>query len=168
MKKCIAAILLVLMLIPVFPCSAESETDLDVNSDVSEVEMVEVVTGENDFDTGSTWASNLIVCTGLELAKTSDGKLVINALTDAVAGVTKCGFTYIKLQRMENGAWESYATYCYYDQYNDFESKTFRRTITPPKGYTYRLICEHYAEKPLLGILKSKQKLYNATSAMYY
>ena len=36
-------------------------------------------------------------------------------------------------------------------------SMTFSKAITPAKGYTYRVVCEHYAEKKRLLILKSKE-----------
>ena len=44
--------------------------------------------------------------------------------------VKKSGFTYIKLQRLINGVWTDYTTYCYYDQYAESNSKTFSKVIS--------------------------------------
>ena len=85
-----------------------------------------------------------------------------------IEDVTKCGFTYIKLQRLINGTWTDYTTYCYYDQYSESTSKTFSKSISAPKGYTYRVICEHYAEKTKLLVFKDKETSYNATSSLAF
>ena len=113
-------------------------------------------------------SSDLFWSTSLQLTKTNNGQLAITAITKCVAEVTKCGFTYIKLQRLVGGSWSDYTEYCYYDLYNDSNIKNIVKYISPPKGYSYRVICEHYAEKPLLGILKSKQKMPNTTTTINF
>lgn len=94
--------------------------------------------------------------------------MTITAKTICIPDVTECGFTYIRLQRLINGAWTDYATYCYYDQYANATEKTFSKSISPPSGYTYRVICEHYAEKPRLVIFTDTQTIYNETTTLYF
>lgn len=112
-------------------------------------------------------STELILDHSLKLTKTTSG-LVINAKTIGSDEVKKCGFTYIKLQRLVSGSWTDYTTYCYYDQYSESTTKTFNKTISPAKGYTYRVICEHYAEKSKLLVFKDKETAYNVTSSISY
>ena len=112
-------------------------------------------------------SSSLIVEKKLTLSKKGNS-LIITAITKGTGEVTKCGFTYIKLQRLINGKWQDYTAYCYTDQYSNSTLKNFTKTVTPPKGYTYRLICEHYAEKKKLLVFKDKQTVYNATASLSY
>lgn len=90
------------------------------------------------------------------------------AKTLGTSEVTKCGFTYIKVQRLINNTWTDFGTYCYKDQYSDSNMKVFKVNVYGPKGYTYRAICEHYAEKKTLLGLKSKETAYNVTTTMYF
>lgn len=115
----------------------------------------------------STRATGLIIQKTLTLSKTST-QLIISAKTKGSDKVDKCGFTYIKLQRLVNGSWTDYSTYCYYDQYNETNSKTFSKYITPPTGYTYRVICEHYAAKKTLLIFTSEETSYNETTSLSF
>lgn len=120
--------------------------------------------GDSDI---SLMATVLIADKSLKLSKTSSG-LIITAKTVGSAEVEKCGFTYIKLQRLVSGSWTDYTTYCYYDQYSESTIKAFSKTISPAKGYTYRVICEHYAEKSKLLVFKDKETVYNVTSSISY
>lgn len=71
------------------------------------------------YDSAETVKANgLILAKSLSLSKTST-QLIISAMTSGSTDVTKCGFTYIKLQRLLSGTWTDYATYFYYDQYNN-------------------------------------------------
>lgn len=121
----------------------------------------------NNNSNMSIMSTGLIVSKSLKLAKTTSS-LVITATTIGDTDVTKCGFTYIKLQRLINGTWTDYTTYCYYDQYSESTSKTFSKTISAPTGYTYRVICEHYAEKTKLLIFKDTETSYNVTSSLAF
>ncbi len=121
----------------------------------------------NNNSNMSIMSTGLIVSKSLKLAKTTSS-LIITATTIGDTDVTKCGFTYIKLQRLINGTWTDYTTYCYYDQYSESTSKTFSKTISAPTGYTYRVICEHYAEKTKLLIFKDTETSYNVTSSLAF
>lgn len=150
-----------------FAHTGDGET---VSVPVNNSEILERVTGL--YDTGSVpdvdpMATGLIKRSDLSLSKTS-AQLIISAITEADVSVTKCGFTYIKLQRLLSGSWTDYSEYCYYDQYNNTKIKEFTKTISAPKGYTYRVICEHYAEKPRLAIFTSSEKIYNETTSLYF
>ena len=115
----------------------------------------------------SVLSTGLITSKFLKLSKTTD-KLIITAKTICVTDVKKCGFTYVKLQRLINGSWTDYSSYCYYDQYNESNSKNFEKAISAPKGYTYRVICEHYAEKTKLLVFKDTETSYNVTSSLAF
>lgn len=105
----------------------------------------------------------------LKLSKISNG-LIVTATKVGNADVKKCGFTYIKLQRLINGVWTDYNTYCYYDQYAESTSKTFSKTITAPHRIylSCNLICEHYAEKTKLLVFKDTETSYNVTSSLVF
>lgn len=125
--------------------------------------IIETVQGENN----TSASKGLIVTKSLSLSKTST-QLIISARTTGNEDVTKCGFTYIRLQRLINGQWVNYTTYCYTDQYNNSNNKTFSQYCSVPKGYTYRVICEHYAEKPRFIFWTTSETIYNQTSALAF
>lgn len=112
-------------------------------------------------------ATGLISQKTLRLSKTSS-QLIITATTKGSDEVDKCGFTYIKLQRLVNGSWTDYSTYCYSDLYSNSTTYSFSKTITPPSGYTYRVIAEHYAAKKTLLIFTSEETSYNETSSITF
>lgn len=116
---------------------------------------------------GNERASGLINAKSLSLSKTSS-QLLITGQTIGTTEVTKCGFTYIKLQRLINGSWVDYSTYCYSDLYSESNSYAFSKYVSPPSGYTYRVICEHYAAKKTLLIFTSDETSYNETSSLYF
>lgn len=115
----------------------------------------------------SMMSSGLILSKSLKLSKTTN-KLIIAAKTSCATDVKKCGFTYIKMQRLINGTWTDYSSYCYYDQYSDSISKSFEKSISAPKGYTYRVVCEHYAEKTKLLVFKDTETQYNVTPSLAF
>lgn len=169
MKKiisiCFALLILSMTAINTFALDSVGEDTLIIKDAIIE-EVYGLYNTNNNADV-SLMATGLITSKSLKLAKTTD-KLIITAKTSGSTDVTKCGFTYIKLQRLINGTWTDYTTYCYYDQYAESTSKTFSKTISAPTGYTYRVVCEHYAEKTTLLIFKDKETSYNVTSSLAF
>lgn len=170
MRKIISICLVLLSITGMLSINAFA---LDLNTtdlQVAENYMIEEVYGlyntVNDSGVSLT-ATGLIISKFLKLAKTTD-KLIITGQTFCTSDVTICGFTYIKLQRLINGAWTDYTAYCYYDQYSESSSKSFEKSISAPKGYTYCVICEHYAEKTKLLVFKDKETIYNVTSSLAF
>lgn len=170
MRKIISICLVLLSITGMLSINAFAVDLNTTDLQVAENYMIEEVYGlyntVNDSGVSLT-ATGLITNQSLKLAKTTD-KLIISAKTVGDADVTKCGFTYIKLQRLINGAWSDYTAYCYYDQYSESNSKSFEKSISAPKGYTYRVICEHYAEKTKLLVFKDKETIYNVTSSLAF
>lgn len=168
LKKILSVVLTLIFTLSFFVLPTYAKESIDMNGFVAEDQIVETVTGIYDScDLQAKASSGLILSKSLKLSKTSTG-LLISAQTTGSTEVTKCGFTYIKLQRLINGTWTDYTTYCYKDQYKDASSMTFSKAITPAKGYTYRVVCEHYAEKKRLLILKNKETSYNVTASLSY
>lgn len=170
MKKIISMCLTLLSIFSVFSINAFAQESTIESTLVIKDGIIEEVYGlyntNNDADV-SLMATGLITNKRLKLAKTTD-KLIITAKTSCTTDVKKCGFTYIKLQRLINGTWTDYSSYCYYDQYNESNSKSFEKAITAPKGYTYRVVCEHYAEKTKLLVFKDTETSYNVTSSLVF
>ena len=150
LKKFISLFLAVLSLISILSINTFARGEISESAIVIEDEIIEEVYGlyntSNNSDV-SVMSTGLITSKSLKLSKTTD-KLMITAKTSCSTDVTKCGFTYIKLQRLINGTWTDYSSYCYYDQYNESNSKNFEKTISAPKGYTYRVVCEHTRRRP--------------------
>lgn len=165
MKKIISIFFLTTLLL--LPLQITTFGDEQCNPEIQNTEetIVETAEGINNTE-DNTKSSDLIWTKSLKLAKSNNNQLVITAITECKDGVTKCGFTYIKLQRLIGGDWTDYTEYCYYDIYSNSASSSFTKRISAPRGYSYRVTCEHYAEKPLLGILKSKQKMPNTTTSI--
>lgn len=148
----------------VFATEVKTETISDYI--LSNEVVIEEAEGIYNTNNGAR-AAGLISQKTLTLSKTST-QLIITAKTIGSDEVDKCGFTYVKLQRLVNGSWTDYSTYCYYDQYNESNSKTFSKYITPPSGYTYRVVCEHYAAKKTLLVFTSEETSYNETSSLSF
>lgn len=146
--------------------AAETKSEKISENNLSDETIIEVAEGVYNTN-ATTRATGLIIQKTLTLSKTGT-QLLITATTKGSDEVDKCGFTYIKLQRLINGNWTDYSTYCYYDQYNESNSKSFSKYITPPSGYTYRVVCEHYAAKKTLLIFTSKETSYNETSSLNF
>ena len=168
MKKIISICLVLSSILSAISINAFAADLVGEEICIIEDEIIEEVYGlynTNNNSSVSLMSMGLIVSKSLKLAKTTSS-LIITATTIGNTDVTKCGFTYIKLQRLINGTWTDYSSYCYYDQYNEYNSKSFEKSISAPKGYTYRVICEHYAEKPKLLIFKDTELSYNVTSSL--
>lgn len=160
MKKILCTILAFCLLAGIFAVPAQASTTQKILEEAHGIY-------DSDSETEAARANDLIISHSLKLSK-STSSMTITAKTICVEDVTKCGFTYIRLQRLVNGSWTDYASYCYYDQYAESTEMTITRTICPPRGYTYRVICEHYAEKPRLVIFKDTQTIYNETTTLYF
>ena len=163
MKKNISMLLVFCFM---FLLSVNSFAYEAVNDDeiIEEVYGIYNTSAETDIE---PLATGLIKKYSLTLAKNSS-QLLISANTTGTPDVTKCGFTYIKLQRLLNGKWTDYTSYCYSDVYNNTYFKTFSTSVNAPKGYTYRVICEHYADKPRLVLFTATEKIYNETTSLYF
>ena len=109
--------------------------------------------------------AGLIAGKSVELAKQGD-KLLITASTTGSNQVTKCGFRYIKLQKLAGGVWTDMKEYTYRDQYNNTNSKVFSISVSVPKGNIYRVVCEHYAEAPYLQLFTQSASYYNTSKAV--
>ena len=169
MKKLLCIICSLIFVFSIFNVSVfatETNTKKLSNTTLLSEAIIEEAEGVYNSN-ASTRATGLIIQKTLTLSKTST-QLIISAKTKGSDKVDKCGFTYIKLQRLVNGSWTDYSTYCYYDQYNETNSKTFSKYITPPTGYTYRVICEHYAAKKTLLIFTSEETSYNETTSLSF
>lgn len=169
LKKLICVICSFVFAIAVFNLSAfatEAKNENHYEIILSDETIIEEAEGVYNTNANAK-ATGLITQKTLKLSKTST-QLIISATTKGSDEVDKCGFTYIKLQRLVNGSWTDYSTYCYYDQYNESNSKTFSKYITPPSGYTYRVICEHYAAKKTLLVFTSEETSYNETSSLSF
>lgn len=170
MKKTISIFLALLLTFCIFSTTAFANDYSNDAATANNPIIIDEVYGIYDANTDSDvmlTATNLITNQTLKLSKTSN-TLIITAKTFCTSDVKKCGFTYIKLQRLINGSWTDYSLYCYYDQYAEGTSKTFSKTISAPKGYSYRVICEHYAEKTKALIFKDKETKYNVTSSLSF
>ncbi|MBR3815346.1 MAG: hypothetical protein IKJ27_01320 [Clostridia bacterium] len=170
MKKIISLFLAVLSLISILSINTFAQEKTLDSTLVIENNIIDEVYGlynTNNNSDVSVLSTGLITSKFLKLSKTTD-KLIITAKTICVTDVKKCGFTYVKLQRLINGTWTDYTTYCYYDQYSEATSKIFSKTISAPKGYTYRVVCEHYAEKTKLLVFKDTETSYNVTSSLAF
>lgn len=109
--------------------------------------------------------AGLIAGKSVELTKQGD-KLLITASTTGSNQVTKCGFRYIKLQKLVNGVWTDMKEYAYRDQFNNTNSKVFSISVSVPKGNIYRVVCEHYSEAPYLQLFTQSASYYNTTNAI--
>lgn len=162
--------LIILSIASMLSVNAFAEDSVCENSFIIKSDVIEEAYGLYNTDDNSDVAlmsTGLITNKSLKLTKTSSG-LMITAKTAGNADVKKCGFTYIKLQRLISGAWTDYSVYCYYDQYNESNFKSIEKSISPVKGYTYRVVCEHYAETTKLLVFKDKETSYNVTSSLNF
>ncbi|MBP3616223.1 MAG: hypothetical protein J6J27_04960 [Alphaproteobacteria bacterium] len=169
MKKLFCIICSLIFVFSIFNISVfatEKNTEKLSNTDLLSEAIIEEAEGVYNSN-ANTRATGLISQKTLTLSKTGT-QLIISAKTKGSDDVDKCGFTYIKLQRLVNGSWTDYSSYCYYDQYNETNSKTFSKYITPPSGYTYRVVCEHYAAKKTLLIFTSEETSYNETTSLSF
>ena len=109
--------------------------------------------------------AGLIAGKSVELAKQGE-KLLITASTTGSNAVTKCGFRSIKLQKLVDGVWTDMKDFTWKNQFNNTNSKVFSVAVSVPKGNTYRVVCEHYAEAPYLLALTQSAVIYNTSKAV--
>lgn len=164
MKKFLALILSVVLIFSASSIVSYAYEEAQVSS--SNEIILEKAEGLYNSN-GNERASGLINAKSISLSKTNS-QLLITAQTIGTTEVSKCGFTYIKLQRLVNGSWVDYSTYCYSDLYSESNSYAFSKYVSPPSGYTYRVVCEHYAAKKVLLIFTSDETSYNETSSLYF
>lgn len=169
LKKLICVICSFVFIFSVFNLSVfATEANTEKLSKTALLSEAIIEEAEGIYNTNATArATGLISQKTLRLSKTST-QLIITAQTIGSDEVDKCGFTYIKLQRLVNGSWTDYSTYCYSDLYSDSATYSFSKTITPSSGYTYRVIAEHYAAKKTLLIFTSEETSYNETSSLSF
>lgn len=93
----------------------------------------------------------------------SGNTLSLTASTVCKSSVTSCGFSYIKLQRLDGGIWTDVGGACYYDIYRDSNAAAFSVTVSAAAGHTYRAVCEHYAEAPYLKVFRHSASRYDVS-----
>lgn len=156
MKKFISMVLccLTIVLVAIFPLSASAQEATNLSFD-------EAVHGLYDSTNGITpYATGLLTAYKLTIGS-SGGKLAVSAYTEGVMEVTKAGFTYVRVDRLVNGTWQTYAQWK--DYYSNYNSSSFGKLLDAPAGY-YRAACEHYVEKPRLLLFKATETHINLTS----
>ncbi len=168
MRKIISLGLIIISILGIFVIPVSAQNDANIILPETNDAIIDEVYGLYNTDVEvevTPRATGLIISKSLKLSKTSSA-LKITATTTCASDVDKCGFTYIKLQRKVNGSWTDYKTYT--DQYSESTSKTFSKSVSVPTAYTYRVICEHYAEKSKLLIFKDTETSYNVTSSLSF
>ncbi len=109
--------------------------------------------------------AGLLAGTSIDLTKKGN-TLLLTASTTGTNKVTKCGFQYVKLQKLGNGVWTDIKEFTYSDQYNNTNSKVFSVSVSVPTGNTYRAVCEHYAEAPYLQFFTQSAAVFNTTNSI--
>lgn len=125
----------------------------------------ETVVGLYDSTGIQTRSANLITENSIKLTKSGDN-LLVSGFTNGIEEVDKIGFSYVTLQRLVNGKWEDYVKWT--DLYASSSKYALGKSVTAAHGYTYRVICNHHAEKPGILWFRDKQDIYNETSTMYF
>lgn len=116
----------------------------------------ETVTGLYDSTGIQTRAANLITENAIKLTKSGDN-LLVSGYTNGIDGVDKCGYSYVTLQMLVNGTWQDYVKWT--DLYSSSNKYAFGKSVAVPHGYTYRVICNHHAEKPGILWFRDKQDI---------
>lgn len=170
MKKRFLSVGLVLVL---FVCAAmgsgwasAEEITNDFEAPLTNYDAIGV--GKYDFDYSQDGiqplATGLISTTQLTVYRSST-QLAVYGKTNCFDNMSKVGFTYITIQRWINNQWTDYLTINdYYDTNVSFHS--YGKYHNVPIGYTYRAICNHYAEKPGILWLTDKENIYNETEGV--
>ena len=162
MKKFLSLFFTVVMLV-LFNTSAfaKSEEIIDDDFYISAQDFKNLEQVSSDGGDVSVCATGLIINKSITLAKNGD-YLIIKGTTECTEEVKKCGFKYIKLQQYKNGSWVDYKTY--EDLYADSNSYTVTKSVAAEKGYSYRLVAQHYAKKSLF----STEKIVDTTSSLSF
>lgn len=167
LKRMVAVLLaLCLLFCSALSAAAEGE-EPEIMIEESDYQVANGIYNHSSTENGDgIQATGLIVDHAVQLVK-SGGNLIIYGYTYGSLDVEKIGFTYVKLQRLESGVWTDYRTYL--DQFTtDDTNYDFGKSISADHGYTYRVICEHYAEKTLFLWFKSTQSIYNETTTISF
>ncbi|MCR5041137.1 MAG: hypothetical protein K6C36_03415 [Clostridia bacterium] len=119
---------------------------------------------KNYYPYPSVEYQGLIAGKSVGLSK-NGGKLVMTASTVGSARVTRCGFNYVKLQKLTDGLWTDVPGYVFTELYGDSSSKVFSKAAEVGHG-TYRVVCEHYAETPSAYYTVQSAVFYEASEAV--
>ena len=120
---------------------------------------------KNEYTYSVPKYAGLIAGKSATLTKQGD-KLLITVSTTGANKVTKCGFNYVKLQKLANGVWTDVKDFTWQNQFNNSNSKVFSVSVSVPKGSTYRVVCEHYAETTYLQFFTQSAVIYNTSKAV--
>lgn len=104
-------------------------------------------------DNTKTRASGLITIYGISIKKDGN-KLLIAGKTYGNADVVKCGFTHVTVQRRKNSSYSWSQCTKFEDLYSNSTGYVLTASITPQKGYQYRVSCTHYAKKNIFSTEK--------------
>ena len=140
--------LCVIMMIPSAAFAQDTDIELEDVS-LSEEEINEIL-DPYIVDNTQTRASGLIVAYGISIKKDGN-KLLIVGKTNCGAGVVKCGFTHVTVQRRKNSSYSWSQCTKFEDLYSDSTGYVLTASITPQKGYQYRVSCTHYAKKNIFS-----------------
>lgn len=154
--------------IPAAAEEAVNEAPPEVTDIVVTDEMLaqgETVVGLYDSIGVQTRAATLITENSIKLTKSGDN-LLVSGFTYGINEVDKIGFSYVTLQRLVNGKWEDYVKWT--DLYSSSSKYSLGKSVTAAHGYTYRVVCNHHAEKPGILWFRDKQDIYNETSTLYF
>lgn len=172
MKRLLVSICSVLALCTMcfaLPATAAAEEVPPVVTDIVVTETLlaqgKTVTGIYDSNEIATRAASLITTNSIKLTKSGEN-LVVSGYTNGIDGVDKCGYTYVTLQRLVNGSWQDY--YKWTDLFSSTNKYNLGKSVSATHGYTYRVICNHHAEKPGFLWFRDKQDIYNETATLYF
>lgn len=133
-----------------------------------DISNLETVTGIYDVPANSTpvmLSSGLITNRSIRLS-ISGNNLIVSGYTYGISSVNKIGFTYVTLQRQGNGTWRDYVKWT--ELFNSSSRYDLGKSINAARGYNYRVICNHHAQKPGFLWFTEKEDIYNETSSLYF
>ena len=137
----------------------------DVFVTQEDLDQWETASGLHNSDGLKARATGLIIEQALYLSK-SGGNLIVSGRTVGNDDVDKTGFTYVKVQRFVNGVWQDYAVWT--DIYSSTNRCMLGKSVEATAGYSYRVICNHYAQKSKFWLFKSEQNAYNETGSLSF
>lgn len=91
---------------------------------------------------------------------------ILNLQTTTSVKATKVGFSSITLQQYNGGKWIGYKTWK--GQYSSGKEYQFTVSVPIVSGYNYRIICNHYAERPRFLWLTDTETFYNETKGLHF
>lgn len=162
MKKLIS--LFIAFLIFILPTSTAFAMDAEPASGdyyISEEDFMKLEHVVSESSGITPYTTGLITDKKLGLA-TNGNNLIIQGYTGCIYEVVKCGFTYITLQRYENGAWKDYTKF--EDIYSESNYCNTAKYVAAAHGYSYRVVAKHYAKKNIF----STEKIENTTASIWF